>query len=54
MATRRLVGTDPHAIESATGPGNHLSLFVGAETLRGTWPRVARWIAEPEVAARAA
>jgi poly(3-hydroxyalkanoate) synthetase len=54
MATRRLVGTDPQGIEIATGPGNHLSLFVGADNLSGTWPRVARWIAEPEVAARAA
>ena len=54
MATRHLVGTSSHDIESATSPGNHLSLFVGAETLRSAWPRVARWLAEPQVAARAA
>jgi poly(3-hydroxyalkanoate) synthetase len=54
MATRHLVGTRPQDIESATGPGNHLSLFIGQENLRGPWPRVARWIAEPQVAAQAA
>ncbi len=54
MAARHLVGTGAHAVESMTGPGNHLSLFIGADNLRSTWPRVARWLAEPEAAARAA
>jgi len=54
MAVRRLVGTRPQDIESATGPGNHLSLFVGAENLRSTWPRVAQWLAEPQATAQAA
>jgi hypothetical protein len=52
MATRHLVGTPD--IESATGAGNHLSLFIGAENLGSTWPRVARWLAEPQAVARAA
>jgi len=51
MATRHLVGTGSHDIESVTGPGNHLSLFVGADNLRGTWPRVADWLTEPQQAA---
>jgi poly(3-hydroxyalkanoate) synthetase len=54
MATRHLVGTRPHDIESVTGPGNHLSLFMGAENLRSTWPRVARWLTESQMAAQAA
>jgi poly(3-hydroxyalkanoate) synthetase len=54
MAVRDLVGTRPHDIESAASPGNHLSLFIGAETLRTAWPRVAQWLAAPEAAARAA
>jgi poly(3-hydroxyalkanoate) synthetase len=47
MALRRLVGTKPQDVESAIEPGNHLSLFVGAETLRNAWTRAARWLAEP-------
>ncbi len=54
MATRHLVGTSQRDVESLTGPGNHLSLFIGAEILRTTWPRVARWLAEPHTVARAA
>jgi len=54
MAVRGLVGTPSHDIESAASPGNHLSLFIGAETLRNAWPRIARWLAEPEAAAKAA
>ena len=54
MATRHLVGTGAHDIESVTGPGNHLSLFIGAENLRSAWPRVARWLANAEMAAQAA
>jgi poly(3-hydroxyalkanoate) synthetase len=51
MAVRHLVGTASHDIESAASPGNHLSLFIGAETLRNIWPRVAHWLAEPQRAA---
>jgi poly(3-hydroxyalkanoate) synthetase len=54
MAVRDLVGTRPHEVESGASPGNHLSLFIGAETLRTAWPRVARWLAAPEAAAQAA
>jgi poly(3-hydroxyalkanoate) synthetase len=45
LAVRRTVGTPPQDIESAIEPGNHLSLFVGAETLHGAWARVAHWLA---------
>ena len=54
MAVRDLVGTRPQDVESVTSPGNHLSLFVGADTLRGAWSSVAGWLAEPQVQARAA
>jgi poly(3-hydroxyalkanoate) synthetase len=50
MALRRLVGTRPHDIESVVELGNHLSLFVGGQTLRGAWSRAARWLAAPSAA----
>ena len=51
LAVRRTVGTSPQDIASAIEPGNHLSLFVGAETLHGAWARVARWLGEPTLVA---
>lgn len=44
LAAAGLVGTPRHAIEMVTAPCGHLSLFVGAETLRHTWTRIARWL----------
>jgi poly(3-hydroxyalkanoate) synthetase len=44
FATARLVDTPKHSIEMATEPGGHLSLFLGANTLRHAWPRIARWL----------
>ena len=44
LATGRLVGTPGDAIETMTAPGPHLSLFLGAQTVARTWPRIARWL----------
>lgn len=46
LAVRRLVGTKAAGIETAIEPGNHLGLFVGADTLQGAWVRIAHWLAE--------
>lgn len=45
LAVAGLVGTPKHAIAAATEPCGHLSLFMGATTLRRAWPRIARWLA---------
>jgi poly(3-hydroxybutyrate) depolymerase len=29
-------------------PGGHIGLFMGARTLRDHWPRIAKWIADPD------
>jgi poly(3-hydroxyalkanoate) synthetase len=44
MATMRVIGTPKAAVETIIQPCGHLSLFLGAETLGGTWPRIARWL----------
>ncbi len=47
MAAARLVGTPPMEIVTATEPCGHLGLFLGAKTLQGAWPAIARWLAQP-------
>jgi poly(3-hydroxyalkanoate) synthetase len=42
----RRIGTPKAKIEMATAPCGHLSLFLGAETLRRCWTRIAGWLAE--------
>lgn len=54
LATAKRVGTPKHAIETAIEPCGHLSLFLGAETLRHTWPKIARWLARDLVKSEAA
>ncbi len=44
FATARLIGTPKAAIEMSSEPCGHLSLFLGAATLTGTWRRIARWL----------
>jgi poly(3-hydroxyalkanoate) synthetase len=46
FATANRVGTPREHIETATEPCGHLGLFLGAETIRGRWPRIARWLGE--------
>ena len=40
------IGTPKTEIEMATEPCGHLSLFLGAKTLKRRWTRIARWLAE--------
>ena len=54
LATAGLVGTSKHAVETAIEPCGHLSLFLGAETLRHTWPKIARWLKRDLVKSEAA
>lgn len=44
FATAKLVGTPQHHIEMVTEPCEHLSLFLGAETLKRSWTRIAHWL----------
>jgi poly(3-hydroxyalkanoate) synthetase len=41
----RYIGTPKECIEKKLVPGGHIGLFMGARTLRDTWPVIARWIA---------
>jgi poly(3-hydroxybutyrate) depolymerase len=45
LAVAGLVGTPKPAIATLTEPCGHLSLFMGATTLRRAWPRIAGWLA---------
>jgi len=44
FATARRVGTPKQHIETATEPCGHLSLFIGAETIKCSWVRIADWL----------
>jgi len=44
VGVERLVGTPRHNIKRAIVHGTHLSLFMGKQTLRTAWPRIARWL----------
>ena len=44
FSAEHLVGTLAEKIEKALVPGGHIGLFMGAQTLREHWPRIARWI----------
>jgi hypothetical protein len=46
FATASRVGTPREQIETATESRGHLSLFLGAGTIRNSWARVARWLGE--------
>jgi poly(3-hydroxyalkanoate) synthetase len=41
----KYIGTPKDSIVSKTVPGGHIGLFMGARTLKETWPAIARWIA---------
>lgn len=55
FATTRLVGTPAEWLEKMTEPCGHLSLFLGAKVLDGSWRKISRWLGselkEPEIAA---
>jgi len=46
LALQRLAGTRPQDIRVLTAPGGHLSLFLGADSLRGPWTEIALWLAQ--------
>jgi len=48
FATEHLVGTPAHAIRKAMAPCRHGSLFMGRTILGDYWPRIARWMIEPD------
>jgi poly(3-hydroxybutyrate) depolymerase len=48
FAAERLVGTPVGAICKATAPCRHGSLFIGSKVLADYWPRIARWMIEPD------
>jgi poly(3-hydroxyalkanoate) synthetase len=48
FATERLVGTPPRAIQKALAPCSHVALFVGRAILAEYWPKIARWMVEPD------
>jgi poly(3-hydroxyalkanoate) synthetase len=45
FAVRRLAGGKGRQIRAETVACTHLGLFMGATTLRDTWPRIAHWLA---------
>ena len=48
-----LVGTSDTCIEKAIEPCGHLSLFLGAKTLEGSWQRIASWLGRDLALAKA-
>ncbi|MGV6871251.1 alpha/beta fold hydrolase [Pseudochelatococcus sp. B33] len=45
FAAERLTRPPAGAVRKITVPGNHLGLFLGGNTIRKTWPKIARWLA---------
>jgi poly(3-hydroxyalkanoate) synthetase len=46
FATANRVGTPKERVVTVAEPCGHLSLFLGADTIKGTWPRIAQWLRE--------
>lgn len=46
LAAATLTGAHACDIETAMAPCGHLALFVGQDTLKSIWPRIARWLSE--------
>jgi poly(3-hydroxyalkanoate) synthetase len=46
FATANRVGTPKERIVTVAEPCGHLSLFLGAETIKDTWRRIAHWLRE--------
>jgi poly(3-hydroxybutyrate) depolymerase len=42
----KLLGTTKDKIEQQLVPGGHIGLFMGARTLKDTWPGIARWTSD--------
>jgi len=52
LAAATLTGAHPRDVETAIVPCGHLALFVGQDTLKNIWPRIARWLSERAVRER--
>lgn len=44
FAAARLTSTPGGSVEMESAPCGHLGLFMGANTIAGPWPRIARWL----------
>lgn len=44
LATTSLLGPTAASVETAIVPSTHLGLFIGARTIAGSWPRIAKWL----------
>lgn len=44
LSLRRRLGTPPEHIEETVAPCGHLALFMGADTLKTAWVKIARWL----------
>lgn len=51
FAARGLLGTPDDKVVSELVPGGHIGLFMGHQTLRDTWPKIARWLLTQDEAA---
>jgi polyhydroxyalkanoate synthase subunit PhaC len=49
LATATLTGARTRDVETAIAPCGHLALFMGRDTLKNEWPRIARWLSERPV-----
>jgi len=49
FATEHLVSTSARNLRREMAPCRHVGLFVGKATLEEFWPRIVRWIVEPEI-----
>ena len=52
LAAATLTGAPPRDVETAIAPCGHLALFMGRDTLKNEWPRIARWLSERPVRER--
>jgi poly(3-hydroxyalkanoate) synthetase len=52
FATAHRVGTPATEIETAVAACQHLGLFMGAQTLRSTWPKIAHWLTGKRASSR--
>jgi poly(3-hydroxyalkanoate) synthetase len=46
FGAEKLLGTTHDKIRKQLVPGGHIGLFMGARTLKETWPGIARWISQ--------
>ena len=45
LDAEKYLGTARSRIEKEVVPGGHIGLFMGSQTFKDAWPRIARWIA---------